>query len=56
MNKIYVLEVDGKPSELFFTKERAHQFAENLYGSKQDGICVDNVCVVAYIPIDARSI
>jgi len=55
MNKVYVVEVANKPSEVFFTKQRAHEFAENMYGSKTDGICVDNVRVVAYIPVDANS-
>lgn len=55
MNKIYVVEVDGKPRKLFFHKLDAHEWAENEFGSKSDGICVDGVCVVAYIPINASN-
>jgi hypothetical protein len=51
MNKVYVVERDGRVEQVFFTEEDAHSYAEWKYGSKSDGICVEGVGVVAYVPI-----
>lgn len=55
MNKVYVIELDDKPIECFTDKFEAHAWAEAVYGSKADGICQNNVCVVAYVPLDASN-
>lgn len=41
--KIYVVLVRGMYVKSFDSRERAYQWAENQYGCKADGICVDGV-------------
>lgn len=46
--KVYIVMLHDTPQEVFLDKMEAHNWAENMYGCKADGICVDGVSVVAF--------
>lgn len=48
--ELWAVVRNGKPWETFLTKDLANQYAESRFGSKNDGICVDGVEVVRFIP------
>lgn len=50
--KIFVVELNSIPEKFFIDKLEAHRWAEKQYGCHQDGICINGVEIVAYVPID----
>lgn len=53
--KAYVVLRDKIPEAIFLDKFAAHRWAEDKYGSRSDGICVEGVVVEAFklVPIDS---
>lgn len=46
--KVYVVMKNLEPLEVFTDKMKAHQWAEDIYGSKSDGISEKGIHVVAF--------
>ena len=42
---IWLVSLNGEALEVFLTSEKAYTWAENKYGSKQDGICVEGITI-----------
>lgn len=47
LHKIYFVLRDELPVKVFLDKTEAHEWAEDVYGSRSDGICVAGVRVHA---------
>lgn len=47
-NKIYVTFIKDECLKVHSDKKMAHAYAEGRFGTKIDGICVDDVAIVSY--------